>query len=166
MATTKNLETLTVNRLSLAKYRELAAQNSINPEQVYQLSDADKLMTRSEISTAITAAVEKSSQGVLRTVEWSDVKNRPDMTTYATVAKVEQLINALIDQAPGTLDTFKEIADALGNDPNLATTLITKINAKVDSTTFQSAINGKADKTATEQAIAGKTAVVLKQWEE
>lgn len=166
MATTKNLQTLTINRLSLAKYRALAAANSINPEQLYELSNKDELLTKTEVLAAINSAVKDGTAGVLRSVKWEDIQNKPDMGNYATIAKVEQLVNALINQAPGMLDTFKEIADALGNDPNLATTLLTKINAKADKAATEAALNGKADKVNTEQALATKTSVTLKEWGE
>lgn len=59
----------------------------------------------------------------------------PDLTNYATKSYVTQQINDLIGGAPGTLDTLKEIAEALGNNPNFATTvteMINKIGLRVD----------------------------------
>ena len=52
----------------------------------------------------------------------------PDLTNYATKSYVTQQINDLIGGAPGTLDTLKEIAEALGNNPNFATTVTEMIN--------------------------------------
>ena len=52
----------------------------------------------------------------------------PDLTNYATKLYVTQQINDLIGGAPGTLDTLKEIAEALGNDPNFAATMTDMIN--------------------------------------
>lgn len=52
----------------------------------------------------------------------------PDLTNYATKSHVTQQINDLIGGAPGTLDTLKEIAEALGNNPNFATTVTEMIN--------------------------------------
>lgn len=49
-------------------------------------------------------------------------------TKEEVLAKIEELIN----NAPDVLDTFKEIADALGNDPNFATTMTTLLAQKVD----------------------------------
>ena len=49
-------------------------------------------------------------------------------TKDEVLAKIEELIGA----APDTLDTFKEIADALGNDPNFAATIINALSGKVD----------------------------------
>lgn len=59
----------------------------------------------------------------------------PDLSGYATKSYVSQEINDLIGGAPGTLDTLKEIAEALGNNPNFATTvteMINKIGLRVD----------------------------------
>jgi hypothetical protein len=49
----------------------------------------------------------------------------------ATLVEVEEAIAALVASAPGTLDTLDEIAAALGDDPNLATTLTTLIGTKL-----------------------------------
>ena len=50
---------------------------------------------------------------------------------YQTEADLQAAIEKIIGEAPEVLDTLKEIADALGNDPNFATT-ITKKLANVD----------------------------------
>ena len=41
---------------------------------------------------------------------------------------------AVVDAAPTTLDTLNELAAALGDDPNFATTVSTQIGAKLDAT--------------------------------
>jgi hypothetical protein len=46
---------------------------------------------------------------------------------------VDAALALLVGAAPGTLDTLKEIADALGNDPNYATTLTTALAGKANS---------------------------------
>lgn len=51
---------------------------------------------------------------------------------YQTEAQVKALIDALVNSSPETLDTLKELADALGNDPNFATTIANQIGQKVD----------------------------------
>jgi hypothetical protein len=50
---------------------------------------------------------------------------------YATESYVTTAINNLIDSAPGALDTLNELAAALGDDPNFATTVTTSIGTKV-----------------------------------
>jgi len=49
----------------------------------------------------------------------------------ATTQFVHQIISALIGDAPDALNTLKELADALGGDPNFATTITTLINSKL-----------------------------------
>ncbi|WP_407308540.1 hypothetical protein [Desulfosporosinus sp. SB140] len=44
-------------------------------------------------------------------------------------------IAALVAAAPGALDTLKELSDALGDDPNFATTMTNLIASKADQTT-------------------------------
>jgi hypothetical protein len=53
-------------------------------------------------------------------------------STYATDAEVTAAINAVVDAAPGTLDTLNELAAALGDDPNYATTITTALGTKSD----------------------------------
>jgi hypothetical protein len=42
---------------------------------------------------------------------------------YYTKPETDSLIAALVDSSPGALDTLRELADALGRDPNFATTM-------------------------------------------
>lgn len=49
---------------------------------------------------------------------------------------------ALVDQAPATLDTLNELAAALGDDPNFATTVANQIGTKVDKTISITASTG------------------------
>jgi hypothetical protein len=51
--------------------------------------------------------------------------------SYATSASVSAAIAALVDAAPSTLDTLNELAAALGDDPNFATTIATSIGGKL-----------------------------------
>lgn len=52
-------------------------------------------------------------------------------TQIATTAFVQAAITAVINGAPGALDTLKELADALGNDGNFATTLTNALASKL-----------------------------------
>lgn len=48
---------------------------------------------------------------------------------FQTEEEVEAAIQKIVGSAPEVLDTLKEIADALGNDPNFATTITKKLAA-------------------------------------
>ena len=54
------------------------------------------------------------------------------MAGKATASDIDTRINALINAAPTALDTLKEIADALNNDPDFAATMTTQLAGKVD----------------------------------
>ena len=54
---------------------------------------------------------------------------------YATETYVNTAVSNLVDSAPGALDTLNELAAALGDDPNFATTVTNSIATKQDSAT-------------------------------
>jgi len=58
------------------------------------------------------------------------------LSGYATQSYVTSAISALIDAAPGALDTLNELAAALGDDANFSTTITNSIASK------QSQLNG------------------------
>ena len=56
------------------------------------------------------------------------------LSGYATTSYVDTAVSNLVDSAPGTLDTLNELAAALGDDPNFATTISNQIGTKLDAT--------------------------------
>jgi len=52
---------------------------------------------------------------------------------FYTDARVDARINNVIDSAPAALDTLNELAAALGDDPNFATTVSTQLSLKANS---------------------------------
>ena len=65
---------------------------------------------------------------------------------FQTEAEVEAAIQKIIGSAPGVLDTLEEIAKALGDDPNFATTMtqkLTELTTKLETET-QNRIDGDA----------------------
>lgn len=53
-------------------------------------------------------------------------------TQIANTAFVQAAIAALVNSSPGALDTLNELAAALGNDPNFATTMTNALAGKMD----------------------------------
>ena len=72
---------------------------------------------------------------------------------YQTASQVSSAISSLVDSAPETLNTLNELAAALGDDPNFATTITNKIAQKADT----SDLNNYATKTALTSGLAGKS---------
>ena len=85
---------------------------------------------------------------------------------YATEEYVQQQLNALIDGAPEALNTLKELAAALGDDANFASTMVQELAGKVDKAEGQRLITDEeAAKLAGLQnyddaALAGRVAAL------
>jgi len=67
-----------------------------------------------------------------------------DTSTIATRSYVDTEVANLVDSSPETLDTLNELAAALGDDPNFATTVANDIGTKADKTTDINAGSGLA----------------------
>jgi hypothetical protein len=76
-----------------------------------------------------------------------------DPAQFATTATVDARFEEIIGQAPSTLDTLNELAAALGDDPNFATTVTNSLAGKAplvhghvigDVSGLQTALDGKA----------------------
>ena len=68
---------------------------------------------------------------------------------YITLNEVDVKLSELVDSAPDTLNTLNELATALGNDPNFATTIASQIGSKADITVvdeLSQTINNKVNK--------------------
>ena len=77
---------------------------------------------------------------------------RENVTTYFTVQQVSDLITAaILDSAPGALDTLNELAAAMGDDPNFATTVTNAIAA------VQTALDAEILATNTDITTLGNT---------
>lgn len=62
-----------------------------------------------------------------------------------TQQDVDAAISAVVNASPAALDTLKELADALGNDPNFATTIATQLGNKLDASAITIMTNADID---------------------
>ena len=67
-----------------------------------------------------------------RTVEVAITELLTNLSSKVTMAEVDAEIEKIIGSAPEALDTLQELADALGQDPNFATSVTNAISEKVD----------------------------------
>jgi len=65
-------------------------------------------------------------------------------TQLANTEFVQAALAALVGSAPAALDTLKELADALGNDPHFSTTVLNALAGKMDIAKNGSDINNVA----------------------
>lgn len=78
-----------------------------------------------------TQYAQKASPTFTGTPTAPTAANNDNSKKLATTEFVVRALAALADSAPETLDTLKELADALGNDPNFATTVLNKLAEKL-----------------------------------
>ena len=69
-----------------------------------------------------------------------------DTSTQVTT-KINNAVAALVDTSPAALDTLNELAAALGDDPNFATTTATAIGLKADTSYVNTQLALKVDDT-------------------
>ncbi|WP_287031353.1 hypothetical protein [Pseudomonas sp. UBA6310] len=82
------------------------------------------------LTTLINARAPTASPAFSGTPTAPTAATGTSTTQLATTAFVQAAIAALVNASPATLDTLAEIASALGNDPNFATTITTLIGQK------------------------------------
>ena len=96
---------------------------------IMQLDDQGLHSTNLELTkdvSAVNASFENLDAKVVK-INGIDVLNTMDSKVSAKFAE-------LVDSAPNTLDTLNELATALGNDPNFATTVVEQLGLKANKT--------------------------------
>lgn len=108
-----------------------------NPTTVagYGLTD---VYTNTQVDTALSLKAPLASPALTGVPTAPTPARGTNTGQLATTAFVLSEILALVNSAPGALDTLKELAAALGNDPNFSTTVLNELakKAAVDSPVF------------------------------
>lgn len=79
---------------------------------------------------ALLAPGTETSSGILELATTTEATTGTDTTRAVTPAGVAAAINSLVAGAPGLLNTLDELAAALGDDPNFATTITSSLAGK------------------------------------
>ena len=93
------------------------ATTSQLPSKTSQLTNDSGFLTSTDISNKADKATTLNGYGI---------------TDAYTKTQVDKKVSDLVNSAPETLDTLNELASALGNDPNFATTVATQIGTKAN----------------------------------
>ena len=99
---------------------------------------ANKLKVARSIDLSGDASGSVSFDGsgnVTLSVTVPTLDDKANKTDTLTPAQIDARIEQVIGSAPEVLDTLKEIADALGNDPNFAASMTAELAKKADKTT-------------------------------
>jgi hypothetical protein len=96
------------------------------------------------LQTALDAKAPLGSPALTGTPTAPTAVAGTNTTQLATTAFVAATIGALIDAAPGAMDTLNELAAALGDDPNFATTVTNALAGKLSAASNLSDLPNKA----------------------
>ena len=88
----------------------------------------------------------------------NSIINQIDENLGAAKTYTNEKVAELVDSSPDTLNTLNELAAALGDDPNFATTVATEIGKKANQTSLDSHINNKNNPHAVSLSQLGVTA--------
>jgi hypothetical protein len=99
--------------------------------------DSSAYATSSDITTAVSTKANTADLATVATSgsydDLSDQPTIPSIDGLATETYVDTAVSNLVDAAPGTLDTLNELAAALGDDADFATTTATSIGLKANT---------------------------------
>lgn len=95
----------------------LSIKNKVDKKEGYDLS-------KNDFTDGLKAKLDGIEEHANYITKVSQLEN--DLK-YQTEEEVKQMISDLVDGADDALDTLKELAEALGNDPNFATTITNKL---------------------------------------
>lgn len=95
----------------------LSIKNKVDKKEGYDLS-------KNDFTDELKAKLDGIEEHANYITKVSQLEN--DLK-YQTEEEVKQIISDLVDGADDALDTLKELAEALGNDPNFATTITNKL---------------------------------------
>lgn len=88
------------------------------------------LTTKGYVDTALALKAPLASPALTGTPTAPTATAGTNTTQLATTAFIATAIANLVDSSPGTLDTLNELAAALGDDPNFATTIVNALALK------------------------------------
>ena len=94
-------------------------------------SSAQDAATKNYVDTADALKANINSPSLTGTPLAPTAAASTNTTQIATTAFVSTAVSNLVDSAPGTLDTLNELAAALGDDPDFATTITNSIATKL-----------------------------------
>jgi hypothetical protein len=88
--------------------------------------------TLSKIATLLLLKANTNSPSLTGTPTAPTAPAETNTTQIATTAFVKAVVAALVASSPTALDTLNELATALGNDPNFATTITNALGGKLN----------------------------------
>ena len=132
-------DTLLENKITQEVSNRVQAVENLNDRKVDKVDG--KELSSNDFTDLLKAKLDNIQEFANYITKVSQLEND---SNYQNAEQVEAVIQKVIGSAPGILDTLEEIAQALGNDPNFATTMtqkLTELTTKLETET-QNRIDG------------------------
>ena len=123
VADRKNADTLLENKIAQEVSDRTTAIQAIESKKVDKVDG--KVLSSNDFTDILLMKLNGIAEHANYITKVSELLND---SGFQTEAEVEAAIQKIIGSAPGVLDTLEEIAKALGDDPNFATTITRKLN--------------------------------------
>ena len=123
VADRKNADTLLENKIAQEVSDRTTAIQAIESKKVDKVDG--KVLSSNDFTDVLLNKLNGIEEHANYITKVSELLND---SGFQTEAEVEAAIQKIIGSAPGVLDTLEEIARALGDDPNFATTMTQKLN--------------------------------------
>ena len=123
VADRKNADTLLENKIAQEVSDRTTAIQAIESKKVDKVDG--KVLSSNDFTDILLMKLNGIAEHANYITKVSELLND---SGFQTEAEVEAAIQKIIGSAPGVLDTLEEIAKALGDDPNFATTMTQKLN--------------------------------------
>lgn len=123
VADRKNADTLLENKIAQEVSDRTTAIQAIESKKVDKVDG--KVLSSNDFTDILLMKLNGIAEHANYITKVSELLND---SGFQTEAEVEAAIQKIIGSAPGVLDTLEEIAKALGDDPNFATTITQKLN--------------------------------------
>ena len=126
---------------------ELESKGYLTAQSIIEKADKTELHNHSNKDVLDSITSSKVSQWDSKSDfsgNYNDLTNKPAIPSIyglATEIYVNEKVAEIVDSSPETLNTLNELANALGNDPNFATTIANRIGLKADKTELHSHTN-------------------------
>lgn len=111
---------------------------------VVKTDNSTKLATTAHVKTVVADYAPLASPGLTGIPTAPTAAQTVNNTQLATTAFVKAALAALVASSPAALDTLNELAAALGNDPNFATTMTNALAGKQPLDNTLTALSGKS----------------------
>jgi hypothetical protein len=136
LALTNSVVNADINASAAIEWTKIAPSSTVSATELGYL-DGVTSAVQTQIDSKLATSTASSTYAPLASPALTGTPTAPtatagtNTTQVATTAFVKTAVDNIVDAAPGALDTLNELAAAMGDDPNFATTVTNNLATKL-----------------------------------